>query len=292
MVWEKSLGANIQKSWYLCAMQTAQRVSKNDPSDGYVLARSVVAYDQAALRIGQVPGARVLEVGTGSGYGVGILAPVCQSLTTVDKCAGAGVVGGPAGFGSGGGPENVEFRRAKVPPLDFPSCSFDFVVALQVIEHLKDDFGFVAEVARVLRPGGKFIVSTPNRPRSLTRNPWHVREYTAGEFWSLIASGLDGVEAFGVFGNERVEEYYERNRASVARFGRLDPLRLREWAPRWILRVPYDVANRLNRRQLASGGPEIVADDYFLRSLGAGAGGGTAGSDDDAYDLFYVGTKK
>ena len=41
--------------------------------------------------------------------------------------------------------------------------TFDSVVSLQTIEHLWDQEGFVRECARVMRPGGLFVLSTPNR---------------------------------------------------------------------------------------------------------------------------------
>jgi SAM-dependent methyltransferase len=251
-------------------MKTAERVSHVDASDNFVLARSVLAYREAARRVG----GRVLEIGTGTGYGVETVSPACAALITVDKHA-------PQGLDL---PENVEFRHMKVPPLDLPSGAFDWVVSFQVIEHIRDDFAFLDEVVRVLRPGGRFIVTTPNAPMSLTRNPWHVREYTAGEFSSLMESRFSRVEAMGVFGNERVMEYYERNREGVERITRFDPLRLRDRLPGWMLRVPYDLANRLNRRRLLSDNEDltrsIVPDDYRLAPVG-----------DEAFDLFYIGTK-
>lgn len=253
-------------------MSTAERVSKIDPSDNYVFARSLLAYREAAGRVG----GNVLEIGTGNGYGVEVLSPVVASLATVDKH--------PASIDSGDYP-NVEFRRMKVPPLDFPANSFDWAVSFQVIEHIRDDFGFLAEVHRVLKPGGKFIVTTPNKHKSLTRNPWHVREYTPAEFMNLMGSRFDDVETMGVFGGDRITEYYERNREGVERIARLDPLKLQHRLPRWMLRVPYDVANRMNRRRLMEQNRELTAaitpDDYRLASVS-----------DEAFDLFYVGTKK
>jgi SAM-dependent methyltransferase len=253
-------------------MSTAERVSQTDASDNFVLARSVLAYREAAARVS----GRVLEIGTGSGYGTEIIAPAATSLITIDKHEPRGAALHDL--------DNVEFRRAKVPPLDFPSGSFDFVISFQVIEHIKDDFAFLDEVKRVLKHGGKFIVTTPNAPMSLTRNPWHIREYTSGEFTSLMESRFERVEAMGVFGNERVMEYYERNREGVRRFERLDPLRLRERLPRRMLCLPYDVANRLNRRRLLAANETltrgITPDDYRLSPVSEGA-----------FDLFYIGTK-
>src|SRR5262245_5855289 len=69
--------------------------------------------------------------------------------------------------------------------------SFDSVVSFETIEHVADPERFVAECSRVLRPGGVFLVSTPNRelwsPRSarpLQRH--HVKEFTRKEFLAVL----------------------------------------------------------------------------------------------------------
>jgi SAM-dependent methyltransferase len=45
--------------------------------------------------------------------------------------------------------------------LPFPSDSFDRVIAAEVLEHIPDDRSAVAELARVLRPGGTLAVTVP-----------------------------------------------------------------------------------------------------------------------------------
>jgi SAM-dependent methyltransferase len=253
-------------------IQSAERVSQQDPSDNYVFQRSLLAYHHAAGLVG----GSVLEIGTGSGYGARVLSPVVERYTTVDKSL------PPIDFSEFG---NAEFRRMKVPPLGFPAGSFDWVVAFQVIEHVRDDFAFLNEVKRVLKHGGRFLVTTPNSRMSLTRNPWHVREYTAGEFTNLMECHFDEVEALGVFGGDRVQEYYERNRQGVERIARFDPLDLQHRLPRWMLRVPYDIANRVNRRRLLRDNSEltegITMDDYRIAPVG-----------DESFDLLYIGTKR
>ena len=157
-------------------MNTAERVSR-EMSDNFVFQRSLLAYHAAAQRIG----GDVLEIGTGAGYGIEVVAPHARSFITVDKFAPAAeLMRHP----------HVEFHQAVVPPLAFAANSFDFVISFQVIEHVKQDIELVREVKRVLKPGGKFIVTTPNAPMSLTRNPWHVREYTAEQLQNLLELNL------------------------------------------------------------------------------------------------------
>ncbi len=251
------------------AIKTAERVSR-DVTDNFVFQRSKLAYVEAAKRVG----GRVLEIGTGTGYGIDIIAPNVEHFVTMDKTRSEEL---------GAMPVNVEFKEGVVPPLPFADESFDYVVSFQVIEHIKRDKEFVREVHRVLKRGGKFIVSTPNRPMSLTRNPWHVREYTAEQFGALLSSFAE-VEALGVGGNERVWSYYEKNRESVQRITRFDIFRMQWWMPRWVLQIPYDILNRLNRRKLHSENrtltENISMEDYSLQNV-----------DNKSFDLFYIATK-
>lgn len=219
----------------MAKVTTAERVS-TETSDNYVFQRSLLAYHHAAAMVE----GDILEVGTGSGYGVKVLAPKATRFITLDKFQTQDICQY----------DNTEYYQMNVPPIQFDGNSFDYVVSFQVIEHIEQDMEFVREVARVLRPGGKFIVTTPNAPMSLTRNPWHVREYNVDELRSLLECNFSKVEAFGVVGNDKIMEYYRKNRRSVRRITRFDILKLQYRLPRWMLRIPYDILNRLNRKWL------------------------------------------
>lgn len=252
------------------ALQTAERVSARDASDNFVFQRSILAYYKAA----ELVSGRVLEIGTGMGYGVEVVAPAAERFITVDKSQAYSV----------DLPSNTEFRQMTVPPLDFADESFDYVISFQVIEHIKHDRDFVKEVSRVLRKGGSFIVSTPNASMSLTRNPWHVREYRAEELRQLLAPHFESVEMLGVGGNEKVMAYYEKNREGVRRITRFDLLDLQHRLPRWMLQLPYDLLNRLNRRRLLSQNSDlttsITRDDYRIGPV-----------TDRSFDLYFIARK-
>ena len=250
---------------------TAERVSL-EKSDNFVFQRSLLAYHRAA----EIVKGNVLEIGTGMGYGVEIIAPKSTRYITVDKQLPQNVLQ----------LDNVEYYEMEVPPIGFENSSFDTVVSFQVIEHIEKDIEFINDVSRVMRAGGQFIVSTPNAPMSLTRNPWHVREYNADELRNLLECHFSKVEAYGVVGNEKVMEYYRKNRQSVRKITRFDFLDLQHRLPRKLLQIPYDILNRINRRSLHKKNTalteSITMADYSIIPYESGQ---------ECFDLFFVATK-
>jgi len=127
-------------------------------------------------------GKRVLDAGSGAGYGSAELARTAASVVGLDRA-----------------PEALDFARAhyQLPNLFFergscaalphPAGAFDLVVAFEVIEHLEDWREFLLEARRVLTPTGQFIVSTPNKlcyaeSRGASgANPFHVHEFEFDE---------------------------------------------------------------------------------------------------------------
>lgn len=253
-------------------LQTAERVSQKDHSDNYVYQRSLLAYLEAA----KIISGKVLEIGTGSGYGVDIIAPHATEFITIDKYQTETLTAAPP---------NVTFLQMNIPPLkDIASETFDYVITFQVIEHIPKDDLFLKEIYRVLKNKGKLIVTTPNKKMSITRNPWHVREYTVKELEQLMLRFFQRVEAKGVFGNQQIMDYYEKNKASVRRITRFDIFNLQYRLPRQLLQIPYDILNRINRKKLLNSNTDLVTgithEDYFIKA-----------ADDNCFDLFYIGEK-
>jgi len=217
----------------------------------------------------------LLELGCGEGRGVEQLSELAESYIGLDKIQ-----------------EVIDVLKAKYPDLHFEQAvfppfqklkdnSFDSIVSFQVIEHVKEDADFLKEIHRVLKPGGVAVLTTPNIKKTLSRNPWHVREYTAAELTKLASQYFSNVEMKGVGGNEKVWTYYNENKASVEKITRFDILNLQYRLPASILRIPYDILNRINRNKLNTANTGLVAEiqhsDYVM-----------VDNADEALDLFLI----
>ena len=216
----------------------------------------------------------LLEVGCGEGRGIDFLLPHITSYTAIDKIESA-VTRLREKYPSG------KFISANLPPLPFQDNSFDSLVSFQVIEHIQNDRQFLLEIHRVLRPDGVALITTPNRLMSLSRNPWHVREYTGEELTTLAKTIFKHVDMKGVAGNEKIMQYHEHNRKSVQRMMRWDIFDLQHRLPAPLLRIPYDLLNRRNRSKLQQGADELVKnishEDYRIAS-----------ESNDNLDLFLI----
>ena len=253
---------------------TTEITSAEIASDNPIHQRLLWAYMAAATRVQ----GNLLEVGCGVGRGIEVLMQATPQYTAIDKNSQL------IDQLQNQYPQ-AQFLCQNIPPIrGLAAESFDWIVSFQVIEHIEDDALFVAELYKLLRKGGKLLLTTPNRKLSLTRNPWHIREYTAPELATLLQKHFSKVEMLGVQGNEKIQAYYEANKKAVEKITRWDFLNLQYRLPRRWLQVPYDLLNRLNRKGLQKKNTTLVDDitysDYFVSD-----------NADDSLDLFFIAEK-
>jgi len=139
-------------------------------------------------------GKAVLDAACGTGYGSAELARVASRVVGVDASEQA-IDYARSRYGGG----NVAFETMDVAAMRFDDASFDVVVSFEAIEHLEDADAFLREVARVLRPPGTFVVSTPNVARTTAHpeNPFHRVEYAREDLARLLSQHFRTVELFG-----------------------------------------------------------------------------------------------
>lgn len=253
--------------------KTTEITSAEITSDNPVHQRLLFPYVEAA----KIVSGNVLEIGCGWGRGLQLLTQAADHYTGIDKNAEL-ITSLQQAY-----PQST-FIQANIPPLaGLPDNSFDYIVTFQVIEHIENDDLFVKEAYRVLKPGGTLLLTTVNKTFSLTRNPWHVREYLADELRNLLLRHFPTVKTDGIHGNNKVMTYYEQNKKSVEKFTRWDILNLQYRLPRWMLQIPYDIANRMNRNRLLQQdglAAEIQYSDYQVSQNPAGS-----------LDFFYLAKK-
>jgi SAM-dependent methyltransferase len=126
-------------------------------------------------------GRRMVDIASGEGYGSEMLRRAGATVTSID-------VAEPACHHAREryGLDVVVGSAAAVP---LASASHDVIVSFETLEHVDDTDAFLAEVKRVLKPGGTFIVSTPNTEVFAHRgpNPWHINEMDLETFREHLA---------------------------------------------------------------------------------------------------------
>ena len=154
------------------------------------------------------PGRRALDVATGGGHTALALAPryglvVASDLTPRMLAEAAAAIRGRAAG-------NVAYAGAAAEQLPFRDAAFDLVTCRIAPHHFGDVARFVGEVARVLRPGGTFLLEDSlapedpalddwlNRAEAL-RDPTHVRSLSARRWRDLLEGAGLTVEAEAIF---------------------------------------------------------------------------------------------
>lgn len=210
------------------------RSHRNDPALVEVVHRENL--DRYRFAAGHCGGKKVLEIGCAFGHGTALLAEQASEVHAIDlyrhaldhartHCR----------------RPNASFHEMDGSQLTFEPGSFDVVVSFEVIEHVEAPERFVAEIFRVLRPGGMAILSTPNGMQTLqadgsTSDPTHLREYRPGELLAVLqAAGFARAELLGQSIGAGVWQLYSFT-ADASRMDRLGIRKLlRGRAKRWVV---------------------------------------------------------
>jgi SAM-dependent methyltransferase len=163
-----------------------------------------VDYDRLDLR----PGMTVLDLGCGEGRhafeayrrGAKVVAVDwgVSEVETTKRWLGALAEAGEAGRAGDGTAARYEVVRGDLLHLPFPDASVDRVMASEVLEHIPDDAAAMAEIFRVLKPGGRAAVTVPRYgPERIcwalsdeyhANEGGHIRIYTAPVVRTRLAS--------------------------------------------------------------------------------------------------------
>lgn len=153
-------------------------------------------YHRYAMVLDLVREKSVLDVASGEGYGSALMADVAFSVVGVDISEEAvrhasSIYEKP----------NLKFSHGSVTNLNFPDASFDVIVSFETIEHVSEQDQMLAEIRRVLRPDGVFVISSPNRPiyseESGEHNKFHIKELDFSELDELLRMHFPNIQYFG-----------------------------------------------------------------------------------------------
>jgi SAM-dependent methyltransferase len=151
--------------------------------------------------------------------------------------------------------------HATAEALPFPDAVFDLVMAMDIIEHVDDDEPVFREVARVIRPGGTLVLSSPLHPDNWTSFDdvvGHLRRYQPQELLAQLARHGLTLERSAIYGMQ------PRSRM-LSRLGAWWLTRRREQAMRWYNRVFMPVALYFEKRlRLVPGMIDVTRVDEVL----------------------------
>ncbi len=228
---------------------TGERTLPDTEGENYWFQRHLVAY--RAL-LSEVAGARVLDLGCGEGYGADLLADSAAEVVALDLAPEA-IYHARLKYHR----PNLCFDYGDVYALPYGDGSFDAVVSLQVLEHLHEPNRYMQEIVRVLRPGGKACLATPNRliispGQDHPVCPFHIFEFDAEQFIEYCRRFFSEVDVQGVFHGPKLEGFKPLEPATRSGWRRMLPQRLAQiYQDRWFVPRINTSDFRMGREKLA-----------------------------------------
>jgi len=141
-------------------------------------------------------GRRVIDLASGEGYGSAMLAGSARAVVGLEL-DGEAVAHARAAYAL----PALSFVQGSMTEAPFGRERADVVVCFEALEHVREQDRLCAEAARVLAPGGCFVVSTPNRvvysDQSGYENPFHLQELDLDEFRALLGRHFRHIEIVG-----------------------------------------------------------------------------------------------
>lgn len=170
---------------------TGERIFINKEGNGTfrkILVEHLARYNLASKFVAN---RKVCDAACGSGYGSEILSLAGASSVDGIDISKEAIEVAKVTFKED---EKITFTVADVVQLPFQNDVFDTFVSFETIEHLGNGYLLIDEAARVLKKGGFFIVSTPNRRitgkgllfEEQPLNKYHKHEFTGVEFISAL----------------------------------------------------------------------------------------------------------
>lgn len=139
-------------------------------------------------------GKDILEIACGSGQGLGYIGAHARRVVAGDYTQQLLRI---AGRRYGG---RFPLVRLDAKLLPFPSSSFEVVILHEAIYYLDSADQFIAEAHRVLRPGGRLIMSTVNREwRDFNPSPFSRWYPAAADLRTLLETRFSSVDIYGAF---------------------------------------------------------------------------------------------
>lgn len=150
------------------------------------------------------PGDRVLEVGCGSGHDVRALARIVGSTGAAIGVDVSETMVAEARMRGEGLELPGEFHTGDAYDLDFPDAAFDAGRADRVLHHLEDPGRALSELARVVRPGGRVVVSEPDFDTFVIDHPDHAltRRFVTAYATGGARNGGVGRHLYALFGDQ------------------------------------------------------------------------------------------
>lgn len=149
----------------------------------------------------------VLDLGCGSGYGSWLISKQGAKSVKGYDLSDEAVKYARHLFGS----KQVWFATGDVTHLTAHQ-TYDVITAFEILEHLNNAQDFLHEIKRLLKNNGILCISSPNRLKSVSNNPFHAHEYEPREFASMLRKHFKHVYLFNqifYFANSLTPRKYE-----------------------------------------------------------------------------------